>query len=135
MKGKNKTEADKLMHNLEGQLNENAAALKNVSDKATGVNEQHSAEYVLGLLNMHQKDWSIQKQLNVTLQFANGSFAVWELAQKHDMTKPFAPQLAAIMDDEKHTLENATKVHKNTTKANSSKAVAKIAKIAAKQFI
>lgn len=134
MKGKSKTEADKLMQNLETEMNSKAVDLKNVSDRATEVNNQHSAEYVLGLFNMHQKDWSIAKQLNVTQEFANGSFQVWQLAHKHDMSRPFAPQLAAIMDEAKQALvdsKNATKkaLLKNGTKTTKSNAT--IAKTAA----
>jgi len=151
MKGKSKADADKLMDNLEKEMNNQSVVLDNVSDRVAASNEKHSAEYVLGLLNMHAKDWSTEKQLNVTMQFKNGSLAVWELAASHDMNKPFAPQLAAIMDEEKQALVKATEKasKKNATKTANNTAIAKVvtpakvvaankaivAKKAAKQFI
>merc|ERR1719171_2794688 len=71
MKGKNKAEQEKIMDNLEKTLNEKAQTLKTVTDKASVVQEQHSEEYLLGVL------------------------------MQHNSSQPLAPQLAALMDTKK----------------------------------
>lgn len=129
MKGASNADRAKIMTNLEDELDTKAEALSNITAKATKVNEEHSAQYLLGLLNLHHKDWSIEKQLNTTLKFANSSMAAWQLAHHHSMTRPFAAQLAEIMDSEEKSLTNTTGKAKNAV-ANT-----KNARKAAKLFI
>jgi hypothetical protein len=101
MKGKSKAEQEKIMDNLEKTLNEKAATLKNVTEKAGVVQEQHSEEYLLGVLMHHQKDWSIEKQVNATKTFVETCDAARQLLKSYNKTQPLAPQLAAIMDHKK----------------------------------
>lgn len=101
MKGKSKDEQEKIMDNLEQFMNDKASTLKNVTEKAGEVQEQHSEEYLLGVLMHHQKDWSIEKQLNATKTFVNTCDAAKELLKVYNKSQPLAPQLAAIMDHKK----------------------------------
>lgn len=101
MKGKNKAEQEKIMDNLEKTLNEKAQTLKTVTDKASVVQEQHSEEYLLGVLMQHTKDWSFERQLNATKTFADSCTAAKELLKHHNSSQPLAPQLAALMDTKK----------------------------------
>merc|ERR1719389_972269 len=101
MKGKSKAEQEKMMDNLEQLMNAKSATLKNVTEKAGEVQEQHSEEYLLGVLMHHQKDWSIEKQLNATKTFVNTCDAAKELLKVYNKSQPLAPQLAALMDHKK----------------------------------
>jgi len=101
MKGKSKAEQEKVMDSLENDINGKAAILRNVTDKVGMQQEQHSEEYLLGVLMQHQKDWSFQKQLNVTKNFADNCLAAKDLVAHHNASQPLAPQLAAIMDSRK----------------------------------
>lgn len=85
------------MDSLEGTLSKNADNLRNITDKTSQIQDQHSTEYLLGLLNMH-KHWNMTEQLNATRTFADGSKEAQELLAHHDESKPLAPQLAALMD-------------------------------------
>jgi len=101
MKGKSKVEQDKMMDNLEQLMNDKAETLKNVTDKAGEIEEKHNEEYLLGVLMQHQKDWSIEKQLNVTKGFGSTCQAARELLKSYNQSQPLAPQLAALMDHKK----------------------------------
>lgn len=101
MKGKSKTEQEKVMDDLEKQINGKAVVLKNVTEKVGMQQEQHSEEYLLGVLMQHQKDWSFDKQLNATKNFADNCLAAKDLVAHHNSSQPLAPQLAAIMDNRK----------------------------------
>merc|ERR1719265_79105 len=79
MKGKSKAEQEKIMDNLESLMNQKAATLKSVTEKAGEVQEQHSEEYLLGVLMHHQKDWSIEKQVNATKTFVETCDAARQL--------------------------------------------------------
>lgn len=101
MQGKTKAEQEKIMDNLEQTLNNKAATLKSVTDKASEVQEQHSEEYLLGVLMHHQKDWSIEKQVNATKTFEGNCAAAKELLKTYNKSQPLAPQLASLMDHRK----------------------------------
>jgi len=101
MKGKSKAEQEKIMDGLEKTMNEKAATLHNVTEKAGVVQEKHSEEYLLGVLMQHQKDWSMEKQLNTTKTFVNTCDAAKELLKSYNKSQPLAPQLAALMDHRK----------------------------------
>jgi len=101
MKGKSKAEQEKIMDGLEKTMNAKAATLKSVTEKAGVVQEQHSEEYLLGVLMHHQKDWSIEKQVNATKTFVNTCDAAKELLKSYNSSQPLAPQLAALMDHKK----------------------------------
>jgi hypothetical protein len=101
MKGKSKAEQEKIMDGLEKQLNQKAATLRNVTEKAGETQEKHSEEYLLGVLMQHQKDWSIEKQVNATKTFVDTCDAARELLKNYNKTQPLAPQLAALMDHKK----------------------------------
>merc|ERR550537_1010935 len=89
------------MDSLEKVMNEKAATLKTVTDHASEVQEQHSEEYLLGVLMHHQKDWSIEKQVNATKTFEGNCAAAKELLKTYNKSQPLAPQLAALMDHKK----------------------------------
>jgi hypothetical protein len=101
MKGKNTAEQEKIMESLEKTMNEKAATLQNVTEKAGVVQEKHSEEYLLGVLMQHTKDWSMEKQLNTTKTFVNTCDAARELLKSYNKSQPLAPQLAALMDHKK----------------------------------
>lgn len=101
MKGKSKAEQEKLMDSLEKDMNEKAATLKSVTEKAGETQEKHSEEYLLGVLMQHQKDWSIEKQVNATKTFVDTCEAARELLKSYNKSTPLAPQLAALMDHKK----------------------------------
>lgn len=101
MKGKSKTDKEKVMDDLEKQINGKAVVLKNVTEKVGMQQEAHSEEYLLGVLMQHQKDWSFEKQLNTTKNFADNCLAAKDLLAHHNSSEPLAPQLAAIMDGRK----------------------------------
>jgi hypothetical protein len=98
IQGKSKTDREKIMASLEDKLNSKAEVLTNVSNDVTKKQQQQDEEYVLGLLLMHQKDWSMDQQLNATEKFMNGSPLLRDLFEHHDAAKPLAPQLADLMD-------------------------------------
>jgi len=101
MKGKSKVEQDKMMDNLEQLMNDKAETLKNVTDRAGEIQEQHNEEYLLGVLMQHQNDWSIEKQLNATKGFETTCQAARKLVKSYNKSQPLAPQLAALMDHKK----------------------------------
>merc|ERR550537_364674 len=89
------------MDSLEKVMNEKAATLKTVTDHAGEVQEQHSEEYLLGVLMHHQKDWSLEKQLNATKTFVETCDAAKQLLKVYNKSQPLAPQLASLMDHKK----------------------------------
>jgi len=98
MKGKNKAEREQVMTSLEGALNKKATVLSNVNDDVSKKQQEQDEEYLLGLLNMHAKDWSVEKQLNATQEFMHNSPVLQAFFKHHDASKPLVPQLAAMMD-------------------------------------
>eukprot|EP00929_Paragymnodinium_shiwhaense_P114373 TRINITY_DN8273_c0_g1_i1.p1 TRINITY_DN8273_c0_g1~~TRINITY_DN8273_c0_g1_i1.p1 ORF type:complete len:245 (-),score=115.61 TRINITY_DN8273_c0_g1_i1:61-795(-) len=107
MKGKGKADQQKLMDSLESELDSKAVDLQKVTN-ATSVQQQTQDEqYLLGLLNMHQKDWTMAQQLNATATFMKGSPVIQKLYKQHNASKPLAQQLAALMDDEAKAAKGA----------------------------
>merc|ERR1719310_181191 len=78
-------------------MNASASRLRAVTDKTSKIQEKHSAEYLLGLLNQH-KEWTLAQQLNATRNLAD-SMAAWKLLKTYNKTEALAPQLAVIMDE------------------------------------
>jgi len=101
MQNKSKADQEKMMDGLEKNLNNEALTLRNVTEKAGKIQEQHSEEYLLGVLMQHQKDWTFEKQLNVTHGFVENCAAAKELYKHHNASAPLAPQLAELMDAKK----------------------------------
>lgn len=97
---KTKDEKAKLMDGLQNQMNEKATVLSKVTAKVSVKQREEDEEYVLGLLNMHRKDWDIKEQLNATATFMKNSPLLAKLYKNHT-EGPLAPQLAAMMDSEK----------------------------------
>jgi hypothetical protein len=119
MKGKSQAEKEKLMTSLSDTLTKKAHNLQTAADSASKLNQEHSNEYLLGLLMQHT-EWSEEKQLNATRKFAHDSPIITKLLAHHDETKPLAPQLAALMDKEKPGASKVAKesaVVKQLTKA------------------
>ena len=65
LKGKSKSDREKVMQSLESKLDMKAKVLSTVTDSVSKKQEEQDEEYLLGLLNLHRNDWSIEKQLNV----------------------------------------------------------------------
>jgi len=86
-----------ILHDLESSINASADTLKDVTVNAGKKQEEQSDEYLVGLLNQHRNEWSMEKQLNVTKQFSSSPTAQ-ELLKHHNMKEPFAAQLARLMD-------------------------------------
>eukprot|EP00403_Amphidinium_massartii_P016197 CAMPEP_0178410020 /NCGR_PEP_ID=MMETSP0689_2-20121128/20764_1 /TAXON_ID=160604 /ORGANISM="Amphidinium massartii, Strain CS-259" /LENGTH=217 /DNA_ID=CAMNT_0020031183 /DNA_START=30 /DNA_END=683 /DNA_ORIENTATION=- len=99
MKGKGKDEQKKLMDSLEKTLDAKAGELSGLTDKVSSKQRKLDEEYVLGLLLMHQKDWSMKQQLNATATFVHSSPLLKELYEHHNASEALAPQLAKLMDD------------------------------------
>eukprot|EP00928_Gymnodinium_smaydae_P009160 TRINITY_DN13392_c0_g1_i1.p1 TRINITY_DN13392_c0_g1~~TRINITY_DN13392_c0_g1_i1.p1 ORF type:complete len:144 (-),score=38.46 TRINITY_DN13392_c0_g1_i1:76-507(-) len=97
---KTAAEREELMSSLEGELNKKATVLSNVTADVSKKQQQQDEEYMLGLLIMHQKDWSLEKQLNATATFMHTSPVLRSLYRHHNAVGPLAPQLAALMDAE-----------------------------------
>jgi len=106
LKGKSKSEKEKLMDSLEKQLSSKATVLGSVTHNVQKKQQSQDEEYLLGVLMSHQK-WSMEKQLNATHTFIEDSPIILKLYKHHDNNTALAPQLAALMDAE-HA--NATKL-------------------------
>jgi len=102
MKSNGTTAAEKshLMDSLESSLDGKAEDLNKGLGHVNEHQEDLDEEYVLGLLIMHQKDWTIDQQLNATHTLKKNSPLLEELYKHHDKT-PLAAQLAALMDKKK----------------------------------
>merc|ERR1719375_2065623 len=86
------------MASLEGELNKKASVLSNVNADVSKKQQEQDEEYVLGLLNLHRNDWSVEQQLNATKTFMHNSPVLQDFYKNHDAKKPLVPQLAALMD-------------------------------------
>jgi hypothetical protein len=127
MTGKSLSEREKYMNGLAEVLNEKALILGKVTQKANVVQTQRNDEYLLGVLMQHQKDWSMEQQLNATKKFADTCETAKKLLKSYNKSEPLAPQFAALMDQ-----TNSTTAAKNMTK----KAPAVVGeKTAAKMFL
>lgn len=118
IKGKSKTEQEQVMKSLEDKLDGKAQALSNVTDDVNKKQMQQDEEYLLGLLLLHQNDWSMAKQLNATEKFMHNSPIMQKLFKEHDASKPLAPQLAAMMD--KNNKAGVAKVEEKTKQIEAS---------------
>jgi len=98
MKGKSKDEQKKIMNSLEAELDNKAVVLHNVTEDAGKRQVVQDEEYVLGLLNMHKKEWSVEKQLETVKKFMGNSAKLAELYKHHNSSQPLATQLAVMMD-------------------------------------
>lgn len=87
-----------ILHVLESSVNASADALEDMTVNAGKKEEKQSDEYLVGLLNQHRNEWSMDKQLNVTKQFSSSSPRAQQLLKHHNMKEPFATQLARLMD-------------------------------------
>lgn len=135
LKGKSKSDREKVMQSLESKLDMKAKVLSTVTDSVSKKQEEQDEEYLLGLLNLHRNDWSIEKQLNATQTFMHNSPLLRDFYQHHDASKPLVPQLAAMMDAKaKASTSKVQKASPEKPKATAQKkqAVAKAASSAAK---
>jgi len=128
IKGKSISERKQVMKSLEDKLDSHAKVLSSVNDGVSKKQMQQDEEYLLGLLLMHQNDWSMEKQLNATKEFMHNSPVMQKLYEHHDSSKPLAPQLAAMMDVKNKA--GVAKVEENTAKMKA--LAAKVAAAAAK---
>lgn len=117
MKGKNAAEKQKLMDSLETSLNSKARVLSNTTQKVEKKQQSQDEEYLLGLLMSH-KDWSLKEELNATHTFIADSPLIAELYKHHDEKKPFAGQLAALMDAEHANAKKSGTASKMTPKSS-----------------
>jgi hypothetical protein len=134
VKGKSKAEREKIMESLESELNGKAEVLTNVNNDVTKKQQQQDEEYVLGLLLMHQKDWSMDEQLNATEKFMHSSPILQNLYEHHDATKPLAPQLAALMDKNKKPATTQPAAAESKKPEDRTRRIAKAASSAAKSL-
>jgi hypothetical protein len=101
LKDKSKEEQSKLMDSLEEDLDTKAGKLNSGLEAATKKQQVLDAEYVLGLLMMHRKDWDMKQQLNATAAFMKDSPILQKLHAHHDSQRSLAAQLAELMDTAK----------------------------------
>jgi len=92
-----------ILHDLESSINASAETLKDVTENVGKKQDKQSDEYLVGILNQHRNDWSMEKQLNVTKKFSAFSPTAQELLKHHNMKEPFATQLARLMDSAQST--------------------------------
>lgn len=98
MEGKTKDQQKKIMQSLEAEMDSKAVVLRNVTNDAGRRQVVQDEEYVLGLLNMHANQWSMEKQLETMKKFMGASPKIAELYKHHNASQPLAMQLAALMD-------------------------------------
>jgi hypothetical protein len=98
MEGKSKDQQKKIMQSLEAELDSKAVVLRNVTNEAGRRQVVQDEEYVLGLLNMHANQWSMEKQLETVKKFMGASPKLAELYKHHNASQPLSMQLAALMD-------------------------------------
>eukprot|EP00746_Dinoflagellata_sp_MGD_P067885 gnl/MRDRNA2_/MRDRNA2_28026_c0_seq1.p1 gnl/MRDRNA2_/MRDRNA2_28026_c0~~gnl/MRDRNA2_/MRDRNA2_28026_c0_seq1.p1 ORF type:complete len:301 (-),score=96.07 gnl/MRDRNA2_/MRDRNA2_28026_c0_seq1:123-1025(-) len=103
MTGKSKDEQEKYVNHLQDILNQNALVLAKATQKAHAKQTQRNDEYLLGVLMQHQKDWSMEEQLNTTRKFADNCEIAKKLLQIYNKSQPLAPQFAALMDQQNET--------------------------------
>jgi len=143
----NATAAEKahLMDSLESNLDVKAEDLNKGLGHVNEHQQDLDEEYVLGLLIMHQKDWTVDQQLNATLTLKKNSPLLEDFYKHHDSTKPLAAQLAALMDKKKASKASAVPVvtapaaktisTKSAPKVEQTTSKSKSAKVAAKLFL
>jgi len=143
-------EKAKVMDDLEGSLDGKAQELNTGLGQVNEHQQDLDEEYVLGLLIMHQKDWTIEQQLNATRTLQKNNPLLDDFYKHHDSSKNLAAQLAALMDKKKaakaakaakataatpvkteppaksDSTKSAPKVEKTTSKSKSAKVAAKL---------
>ena len=132
-----------LMDSLESSLDGKAEDLNKGLGQVNEHQQDLDEEYVLGLLIMHQKDWTVNQQLNATLRTSNKDPLLEDFYKHHDSSKPLSAQLAALMDKKKiakvsttpakaapaaktTSAKSAPKVEQTTSKSKSAKVAAKL---------
>merc|ERR1719329_1420753 len=95
---------DSLETALDGKANDLNTGLGQVNEHQQDLDE----EYVLGLLIMHQKDWTVAQQLNATKSLKKNNHLLEDFYEHHDSSKNLAAQLAALMDKKKAAKASAT---------------------------
>lgn len=136
-------EKSKIMDSLEDNLNGKAEELNKGLGQVNEHQQDLDEEYVLGLLIMHQKDWTVAKQLNATLALKKNNPVLEDFYEHHDSSKPLAAQLAELMDKKKAAKASAAPVkHEPAVKTVSTpsspkveKTASKSSKVAAKLFL
>lgn len=122
VKREGKEGRQKLMTDLERDLNVKAVEMQRVAQQVNQKQMQQNEEYLLGLLLLHRNDWSIKQQLNATESFVMGSPAIAYFYKHRDLDRPLAPQLAAAIerqDSERRRVDvqNIAKSSKPATRA------------------
>lgn len=146
MKSNDMTAAEKtkVMDSLETTLDGKATDLNKGLGQVNEHQQDLDEEYVLGLLIMHQKDWTLDQQLNATFTLKKNSPLLEDLYEHHDSGKPLAAQLAALMDKKKAAKASAMPAKtesahpadtKSAPKAVQTTSKSKSAKVAAKLFL
>merc|ERR1712032_853764 len=90
MKGKNQDQQKKIMESLETELDSKAGVLRNVTNEAGKRQVVQDEEYVLGLLNMHARDWPMEEQLETVQKFMGNSPKLAALYKHHNASQPQA---------------------------------------------
>jgi len=144
---KNATAAEKakVMDDLEESLDGKAQDLNHGLGKVNEHQQDLDEEYVLGLLIMHQKDWTVEQQLNATITLQKSDPLLEDFYKHHDSGRSLAAQLAALMDKKKASKSSkVTNTTATPAKDASTKIAAKVgkatstsksAKVAAKLFL
>lgn len=117
LEGKSKEEQAKVMDHLEEDLDGKAGKLNEGLEAASKKQEVLEAEYVLGLLMMHRKDWDMKQGLNATASFMKDSPILQKLYAHHDSTRPLSTQLAELMDSVKKQNHSAAPLKRPDSKA------------------
>jgi len=136
-------EKSKIMDSLETSLDGKAADLNKGLGQVNEHQQDLDEEYVLGLLIMHQKDWTIKQQLNATLALKKNNLLLEDFYEHHDSSKNLAAQLAALMDEKKAAKAPAASAKTEPAAKNVStqsapkleKTTSKSSKVAAKLFL
>jgi len=123
-----KNEQEEYMNRLTKTLNYNALVLDKETRKASAKQRVRSEEYLLGILMQHQKDWSMEEQLNTTRKFAESDNceAAKKLLKNYNKSMPLAPQFAALMDQKNATAQFMTEKAPKAVKVVTEKTAAKM---------
>jgi len=141
-KGATASEKSKIMDSLENSLDGKAEDLNKGLVQVNEHQQDLDEEYVLGLLIMHQKDWTVAQQLNATKSLKSKNPLLEDFYEHHNSSKPLAAQLAALMDKKKAAKASATPAKAVPAKAAAAKSApkeektaSKSSKVAAKLFL
>jgi len=142
---KNATAAEKskIMDSLETSLDAKSNDLNTGLGQVNEHQQDLDEEYVLGLLIMHQKDWTVDQQLNATKSLKKNNALLEDFYEHHDSSKNLAAQLAALMDKKKAAkasptpakTEPAAKTVSPKSAPKEEKTTSKSSKVAAKLFL